>query len=80
MNTDCPASNLEKERQQVNIDSQIKGSIVGMIQGRRVYKVRRGHYQIQDVRQPNKSAFDGTLRECETALHGKLMRFQVAKI
>jgi hypothetical protein len=64
----------------MNIENQITGSIVGMIQGCRIYKVTRGHYQVQDARDPGKSAFDGTLKECERALHGKLVRFMVAKI
>lgn len=71
---------LIEKGNKMNLENEIKGSIVGMIQGRRIYKVKRGHYQVQDVKQPNKSAFDGTLRECENALHGKLMRFEVAKI
>lgn len=49
------------------------GRFYGLLNGERVYRVKRGHFQIQDPAHPERSAYDGTKRECEKASGGKII-------
>lgn len=44
------------------------------IDGRRIGKESRGIWHVQDSRDPSKSVFTGTLREIESALHGRAVK------
>lgn len=50
------------------------GTFWGMIDGRRIYRVRRGWYQVQHATRPGETEFDGTLRAVEKALGHKLVK------
>lgn len=58
----------------MNIDNKLTGIFYGMVNGSRVYKVRRGHYQIQNPTRPAQSCFDGTKREIERTEHSRIQR------
>jgi hypothetical protein len=44
------------------------------IDGRRIGMERRGVWHVQDVRNPSKAVFTGTLREIERSLHGRAVK------
>lgn len=46
----------------------------GLIQGRRIYREKRGLWHIQDIKNPSKAMFSGTLREIERGLKGNLVK------
>lgn len=47
---------------------------IGMINGQRIYRERRGVNHIQHPVRPNDAQFTGTIRELEAASHSKLVR------
>jgi len=61
-----------------NIENALIGKFYGMINGSRVYRVRRGHFQIQNPTRPNQSCFDGTLREINRAEKSTVQKFKFA--
>lgn len=55
-------------------ENLLNGKPFGIINGARVYRVRRGHFQIQNPTRPNLSQFDGTKRELERAMKSTIVK------
>lgn len=57
------------------IENEITGKFYGMVNGSRVYRVKRGHFQIQNPTRPSLSCFDGTKREIERVEKSAVVKF-----
>ena len=54
--------------------TELTGMFEGMIGGTRIYREKRGVWQVQDLKQPHLASMTGTLREIERKLHQNLTR------
>lgn len=54
--------------------TELTGRFEGMINGTRIYREKRGVWQVQDRKQPHLAAMQGTLREIERKLHQNLVK------
>ena len=55
-------------------DNALTGKFYGMVNGSRVYRVKRGDFQIQHPTRPSESCFNGTKREIERVEKSKIVR------